>query len=104
MTLIVAIITVVLIPLIKSKLGEAKWSQFREFIEDFVEAAEQLYTESGSGDKKLEYVLNLATKKAAELKLDVAPEVLRAITEARVYELDDDDVVLLQGEEVNTDE
>lgn len=107
MTLIAAIITAVLIPLIKNKLGEIKWSRFCKFVEDFAKSAEQLYTESGGGSKKLEYVLNLASEKAAELKLDITPEVLRAITEARVYELNNDDINYiepLRGEEVSADE
>lgn len=81
--LIAAIITTFLIPWIKSKIDAAKLAQIVEWVGIAVRAAEQIYNESGMGEKKKQYVLDFLADKG--LTLD--PNSINAMIEAAVKEL-----------------
>lgn len=55
--LLAAIITIVIVPLIRSKLGETQYNRLLAWVKAGVAAAEQLCKEPGSGAKKKAYVL-----------------------------------------------
>ena len=65
--LIAAIITTFLIPWIKSKIDAAKLAQIVEWVGIAVRAAEQIYNESGMGEKKKQYVLDFLADKGFTL-------------------------------------
>lgn len=81
--LIAAIITTFLIPWIKSKIDAAKLAQIVEWVGIAVRAAEQIYNESGMGEKKKQYVLDFLADKG--LTLD--PNSINAMIEAAVKNL-----------------
>ena len=68
--LIAAVISVFLVPLIKQKVEAAKVNQIYGWVTIAVEAAEQIYRESGMGEKKKEYVMEFLSKKGYTLDLD----------------------------------
>ena len=81
--LIAAIITTFLIPWIKSKIDAAKLAQIVEWVGIAVRAAEQIYNESGMGEKKKQYVLNFLADKGFTLD----PNSINAMIEAAVKNL-----------------
>ena len=81
--LIAAIITTFLIPWIKSKIDAAKLAQIVEWVGIAVRAAEQIYNESGMGEKKKQYVLDFLASKGFTLD----PDSINAMIEAAVKEL-----------------
>lgn len=81
--LIAAIITTFLIPWIKSKIDAAKLSQIVEWVGIAVRAAEQIYNESGMGEKKKQYVLDFLADKGFTLD----PNSINAMIEAAVKNL-----------------
>ena len=68
--LIAAAISVFLIPWIKEKIEAEKLNQIMGWVTIAVEAAEQIYRESGMGAKKKAYVLDFLAKKGITLDLD----------------------------------
>ena len=82
-TLIAAIVTTFLIPWIKSKIDAAKFAQIVEWVGIAVRAAEQIYNESGMGEKKKQYVLDFLASKGFTLD----PDSINAMIEAAVKEL-----------------
>lgn len=81
--LIAAIVTTFLIPWIKSKIDAAKLAQIVEWVGIAVRAAEQIYNESGMGEKKKQYVLNFLADKGFTLD----PNSINAMIEAAVKNL-----------------
>lgn len=81
-TLIGAVITRYLIPWIKDKLDERKYSVFTQLVKVGVFAAEQLYN-SHEGAKKKEYVVDLLKKNGYE----VDSFAVDALIEATVKQL-----------------
>ena len=81
--LIAAIITTFLIPWIKSKIDAAKLAQIVEWVGIAVRAAEQIYNESGMGEKKKQYVLDFLADKGFTLD----PNSINAMIEASVKNL-----------------
>lgn len=82
-TLIAAIVTTFLIPWIKSKIDAAKLDQIVEWVGIAVRAAEQIYNESGMGEKKKQYVLDFLASKGFTLD----PDSINAMIEAAVKDL-----------------
>lgn len=81
--LIAAIVTTFLIPWIKSKIDAAKLAQIVEWVGIAVRAAEQIYNESGMGEKKKQYVLDFLADKGFTLD----PNSINAMIEAAVKNL-----------------
>ena len=81
--LIAAIITTFLIPWIKGKIDAAKLAQIVEWVGIAVRAAEQIYNESGMGEKKKQYVLDFLASKGFTLD----PDSINAMIEAAVKDL-----------------
>ena len=81
--LIAAIITTFLIPWIKGKIDAAKLAQIVEWVGIAVRAAEQIYNESGMGEKKKQYVLDFLADKGFTLD----PDSINAMIEAAVKNL-----------------
>ena len=81
--LAVAIITTFVIPWVKGKIDAQKLAQIMNWVKIAVNAAEQIYSESGMGEKKKEYVLNFLASKGYTLD----PEKIDAMIESAVYDL-----------------
>ena len=74
--LLVAIVSLFVIPAIKNKVGAQNMDQFLKWVDIAVAAAEQLY-DATQGDTKKEYVLNYLSTKGFvvdETEVDLAVE------------------------------
>lgn len=81
--LICAVVSTVIIPLIRSKVTEQQLHTARTWVTIAVEAAEQIYKGSGMGQEKKAYVLEFLERKG--MRLDVAS--IDNLIEAAVLEL-----------------
>lgn len=81
--LLAAVITAFVIPFIKSKTTTAQFNEIKMWVEVAVEAAEQIYTGSGRGKAKKEYV----TRFFAEKGFTIDENSLDSLIEAAVFNL-----------------
>lgn len=81
--LIIALITTFLIPWIKTKVSAEKLAEVNKWVKIAVQAAEMIYTESGAGIKKKEYVLHYLEEKGYTYD----SESINLMIEAAVLEL-----------------
>ena len=82
-SMVFAIIGIFLIPFVKSKVGEEKFKDISKWIRIAVNAAEQIYNESGMGKVKKEYVLEFLKKRGITMDIDSVD----ALIESEVYKL-----------------
>lgn len=82
-SMIFAIIGIFLIPFVKSKVGEEKFKDISKWVRIAVNAAEQIYNESGMGEVKKEYVLEFLKKRGITMDIDSVD----ALIESEVYKL-----------------
>ena len=90
--LIAAVITVIVIPYIKSKTTASQQAEINAWVKIAVTAAEQIYTGSGKGEAKKAYVLNWLR----EHGITVDDEKLDALIEAAVYELTNNGLLAIE--------
>lgn len=81
--LIAALVSAFVIPWIKGKVEAQKLEKIMNWVVIAVDAAEQIYRESGMGEKKKQYVLGFLEDKG----LTVDPNSIDAMIEAAVYGL-----------------
>lgn len=81
--LIAVVITAIVIPYIKSKTTSQQQAEINAWVKIAVSAAEQIYTGSGRGEEKKDYVLNWLH----EHGVTVDESKLDALIEAAVYDL-----------------
>lgn len=81
--LIGVVITVIVIPYIKSKTSAAEQTEINAWVKIAVAAAEQIYKGSGRGEEKKAYVLEWLKKHG----VTVDEDAIDAMIEAAVYEL-----------------
>lgn len=91
--LIAALITAFLVPYIKSKTTAEQQKEINAWVKIAVSAAEQIYTGSGRGEEKKEYVINWLR----EHGITVDEAKLDALIEAAVYELNTNGIVPVIG-------
>ena len=82
-SMIFAIIGIFLIPFVKNKVGEEKFKDISKWVKIAVNAAEQIYNESGMGEVKKEYVLEFLKKRGITMDIDS----IDALIESEVYKL-----------------
>lgn len=82
-SMVFVIIGIFLIPFVKSKIGEEKFNDISKWVRIAVNAAEQIYNESGMGEVKKEYVLEFLKKKGITMDIDSVD----ALIESEVYKL-----------------
>lgn len=82
-TLAVALATAFFIPWLKTKIGNEKLLEISEWVRIAVQAAEMIYTESGMGEQKKNYVLNFLESKGYTLDM----ESINNLIEAAVLDL-----------------
>lgn len=76
--LIAAIISAFVIPWIKSKTSVAQFEKFKLWAEVAVEAAEQIYTGSGRGAEKKQYVVEFLQEKGFKIDADSLDKLIEA--------------------------
>lgn len=83
-TLLTALITAFLVPYLKRKVDEEKLDNLYTWVTIAVEAAEKIFSETGMGEEKKEYVLTFLSEKG--FTVDVS--ILDAMIESAVLNLD----------------
>lgn len=81
--LLTTIITVVVVPYVKSKSNENKFKTNVMWVTIAVEAAEQIYRESGMGQVKKQYVIDFLKSKG----ITVDDEAIDVMIESAVLQL-----------------
>ena len=81
------IITGFLIPFIKEKIGSEKLAKYEYWVTTAVQAAEMLYTESGSGVEKKQYVVNFLNDMFNKNKVVITEDQLNLLVEAAVKQM-----------------
>lgn len=81
--LLAAVVSTFLVPWIKGKVEAQKLEKIMDWVTIAVSAAEQIYNESGMGEKKKQYVLDFLEGKG--LTVDI--NSVDAMIEAAVYGL-----------------
>lgn len=79
-------ITAVLIPYIRSKMGEDKWIRLQEYIRYAVRCADQIYTKEEQEAKK-KYVYSYILDKAYELGINLTDKDIDLLIEGIVNEI-----------------
>lgn len=82
-TLLVAVVTTFLIPYIKTNVTSEELTTIKTWVSIAVQAAEMIYTESGKGSEKKQYVIEFLNSKGFTLNI----EELNNLIEAAVWEL-----------------
>lgn len=88
-TLIAAVITVFIIPWIKSKVSASKWDNLCSYAETFVKCAEMTFKGTGLGKDKKKWVTEKLTELANEQGLKFSPEAIEAAIESAVKAMKD---------------
>lgn len=81
------IITGFIIPFIKEKIGSEKLAKYEYWVTTAVQAAEMLYTESGMGAEKKQYVVNFLNDMFNKNKIVITEEQLNLLVEAAVKQM-----------------
>lgn len=82
-----AILTGVIIPLIKEKIGNEKLAKYEEWATLAVYSAEMLFTEKGMGAAKKEYVVQFLNKMFNKNKVVITEEQISILIEAAVKQM-----------------
>lgn len=78
-----AVVTYVVVPLLRAKLGDQQLAVVKEWVAIAVHAAEQMFNAEGQGKEKKQYVIDFLTKKG----LKISAEELDKLIEAAVFEM-----------------
>lgn len=76
--LIAAVITAFVIPYIKSRTTNAQFEKIKMWVTVAVEAAEQIYTGSGRGAEKKQYVVEFLQEKGFKIDADSLDKLIEA--------------------------
>ena len=84
--LLSGLITAVVVPYVKGKIGEDKYKEIKFYVEYAVRCAEQLYTPEQWAEKK-KYVMQYILSKAKDLGIEMTEEDLNVLVEGIVNEV-----------------
>jgi len=82
-TVIIAVISIYVIPWLKNKIGEDKYKTILEYAETLVRSAEKIYTVEEWKIKK-DYAVHLLNKKIKSMGLKISESEVNAIIEGAV--------------------
>lgn len=82
-----AILTYFVVPCIKARMETAKLEQYRQWADLAVKAAEMLWTETGHGPDKKQYVTRFLDKLFNAKKTVVTEEQLNILIEAAIAQM-----------------
>ena len=78
------VVTTVIVPYIKQRLGDDKYAELTNYVEWAVRSAEMLYTPEEWAEKKA-YVMNYIIAKAGELKIELTENDINVLVEGIVH-------------------
>lgn len=82
-SVVLILISAYLIPWLKNYIGDDKYQTILDFAEITVRAAEKIYTVDEWAQKKV-YVVNMVSRKANELGIEIDEKEINAIVEGAV--------------------
>lgn len=82
-TILIAVITIFVIPWLKSKVSSEDMAEIMKWVKIAVQAAEMIYKESGMGRAKKNYVINFLN----QMNITYDEEKIDALIESAVLEL-----------------
>lgn len=82
-----AIITYFIVPLLKEKIGTEKFNKYKEWTELAVKTAEMLWTETGHGKDKKDYVVKFLNNLFNKNKVVITESQIEILIESAVQEL-----------------
>ncbi|MFR8759233.1 MAG: phage holin [Negativibacillus sp.] len=80
-TLVSAVMTGILFPLIRSKVSAAQWELIKEFAVAGVQAAEIIFNAQGKGEEKLEWVTEYIEKQCKAHGIEIDMDTVRVAIE-----------------------
>lgn len=91
-TLAISLVTAFLIPYLKSKVGAEKLETIKFWVNIAVEAAEMIYTGTGRGQEKKEYVTKFLNSKGFSLNIEEVENLIEAaVLELKLTQKEDAD-------------
>lgn len=81
------ILTSFIVPYIKELIGNEKLEKYEYWVNMAVRAAEMMWTESGKGAEKKEYVVQFLTETFNKNKINITEEQMNLLIEAAVKQL-----------------
>lgn len=78
------ILTGIVVPYIKEKIGNEKLAKYEYWTNYAVKAAELIFVEQGMGEVKKEYVVNFLNEMFNKKKVVITPEQIEVLIEAAV--------------------
>lgn len=84
--ILTTLITAVVIPYIRGKMGEDKWNRLQDYIAYAVRCANQIFGKDQCEAKK-NYVMGYIISKAQEIGLNISEKDIDLLIEAVVYEV-----------------
>ena len=82
-----AILTGIVIPLIKEKIGNEKLAKYEEWATLAVQSAEMLFNEKGMGKAKKEYVVDFLNEMFNKNKIVITEKQIEILVEAAVKQM-----------------
>ena len=87
-SVVLILISAYLVPWLKTYIGDAKYQQILDMAETAVQAAEKKYTVEEWAQKKA-YVVNMVSRKAKDIGIEIEEKEIDAIVEGMVYAIKD---------------
>ena len=84
---LVAVITYIIVPYIRTNIDAAKLAQYKEWASLAVKTAEMLWRETGHGEDKKTYVVNFLTEMFNSRKIVITEEQMNVLIESAVKEM-----------------
>lgn len=81
------IITGFVVPFMKEKIGSEKLAKYEYWVTTAVQAAEMLYTESGSGAEKKQYVVDFLNDMFNKNKIVITEQQIEILLESAVKQM-----------------
>lgn len=86
-SIIMTVLTGILIPYIKEKIGNEKLVKYEYWVSTAVKCAEMIFNEQGMGETKKEYVVNFLNEMFNKNKIVITPEQIEILIESAVKEM-----------------
>ena len=98
-TLLGTIITLMVVPWIKSKLDSNQWKNLNEYASVFVKCAEMIFKGTNLGKDKKKWVIEKLTAIAEEHHLKFSPDAIESAIENAVKNMNDSKIEVINVED-----
>lgn len=98
-TLLGTIITLIVVPWLKSKLDSNQWKNLNEYASVFVKCAEMIFKGTNLGKDKKKWVIEKLTAIAEEHHLKFSPDAIESAIENAVKNMNDSKIEVINVED-----